>query len=102
MSSACVLLSLALITGYLELAFAEIHGGKKRHFHHRSELVDGRVRHPDGTITPEKEPSIVSMEEDRMREEEKKAFLQCLLLEMGILFHSVFIGALSRSVGPSQ
>ncbi|KAG0126454.1 Zinc/iron permease [Tuber indicum] len=31
----------------------------------------------------------------------KKALLQCLLLEMGILFHSVFIGmALSVTIGP--
>lgn len=34
------------------------------------------------------------------KQNHKKALLQCLLLEMGILFHSVFIGmALSVAVG---
>ena len=75
----------------VELAFAEVHGGNNRHYHHRSELVDGPVRHPDGTLTPEKAPSDNS-EGDQAKEVENKAFMQCLLLEMGILFHSVFIG----------
>jgi len=73
----------------IELAFAEAHGGKNRHFHHRSDLVDGPVREPDGTLPPEKAAS----EEYLDKEVEAKAFMQCLFLEMGILFHSVFIGA---------
>jgi hypothetical protein len=33
-------------------------------------------------------------------QQHKKAVLQCLMLEMGILFHSIFIGmALSVSIG---
>ncbi len=80
----------------VELAFAEVHGGNNRHYHHRSDLVDGPVRHPDGTLTPtaEKAPSETS-EDGKAKEVENKAFMQCLLLEMGILFHSVFIGGQS-------
>ena len=78
----------------VELAFAEVHGGSGRHFHHRSDIVDGPVRHPDGTLTPpkDKEPSVASQDGYQSKEEEAKAFMQCMLLEMGILFHSVFIG----------
>jgi len=77
----------------VELAFAEVHGGNNRHFHHRSDLVDGPVRHADGTLTPPKALSD-SLEDDlaKAKEIESKAFMQCLFLEMGILFHSVFIG----------
>ena len=75
----------------VELAFAEVHGGNNRHYHHRSDLVDGPVRHADGTLTPEKDISD-SGENDQAKEIETKAFMQCFLLEMGILFHSVFIG----------
>jgi hypothetical protein len=66
----------------VELAFAEVHGGKTRHFHHRSELVDGPVRHPDGTLTPEKAPSD-SSEDYQAKELETKAFMQCLLPRNG-------------------
>jgi len=85
----------------VELAFAEVHGGNNRHFHHRSDLVDGPVRHPDGTLTPAKEPSVASQEDYRSKEIESKAFMQCMFLEMGILFHSVFIGASTTRI-PSQ
>ncbi|EFR00509.1 zinc-regulated transporter 1 [Nannizzia gypsea CBS 118893] len=45
----------------------------------------------DGTFTP----IVLSPEQKR-----QKAFMQCILLEIGILFHSVFIGmALSVTVG---
>lgn len=77
----------------VELAFAEVHGGKNRHFHHRSDLVDGPIRRPDGTLPPEMTPSITSKEDLQSKEVESKAFMQCMFLEMGILFHSVFIGA---------
>ena len=41
-------------------------------------------------------PSLLTSEAQK----HKKALMQCLLLEMGILFHSVFIGmALSVAVG---
>ncbi|KAK2875657.1 hypothetical protein FQN49_001515, partial [Arthroderma sp. PD_2] len=49
----------------------------------------------DGRIEDELPPIILSAEQKR-----QKAFMQCVLLEIGILFHSVFIGmALSVSVG---
>lgn len=84
----------------VELAFAEVHGGNNRHFHHRSDLVDGPIRHADGTLTPEKAPED-TLEDDRAKEVESKAFMQCLFLEMGILFHSVFIGGPSLLLHPS-
>ena len=84
----------------VELAFAEVHGGNNRHYHHRSDLVDGPVRHPDGTLTPEKDVSD-SLENEQAKEVETKAFMQCMLLEMGILFHSVFIGGPTCFINPA-
>ncbi|KAH8597222.1 Zinc/iron permease [Bisporella sp. PMI_857] len=51
-------------------------------------------------VTPKVEPKgEISKEEDAVQVK-KKALLQCLLLELGILFHSVFIGiALSVAIG---
>ncbi|KAJ9133685.1 ZIP family zinc transporter [Pleurostoma richardsiae] len=48
-----------------------------------------------------KEPSTPALPHIPNPEEQKRLLLQCLLLEAGILFHSVFIGmALSVATGP--
>ncbi|KAK2766693.1 hypothetical protein FQN54_006006 [Arachnomyces sp. PD_36] len=52
---------------------------------------------PDPPTTIDEKAEIEPLTEEQKH---KKALLQCMLLEMGILFHSVFIGmALSVSVG---
>jgi zinc transporter ZupT len=67
--------------------------------------------HHNNQQRPKKQPRQVSFadspsyhdpEEPDSSANEKRAILQCLLLEAGILFHSVFIGmALSVSSGPA-
>lgn len=55
----------------------------------------GSVAEEEGQHEPVKGVAPLTPEQ-----EHKKALLQCMLLEMGILFHSIFIGmALSVSVG---
>lgn len=52
-----------------------------------------------GRTEPEEEPQTPRVSSP---EEQKRLMLQCLLLEAGILFHSVFIGmAISVSTGPA-
>jgi hypothetical protein len=70
----------------VQLIFAEIHGSEAVH-HHRSELVDGPP-------LAEGNPAIklAAHLEQKAKAEEKGAFLRVALLEMGILFHSIFIG----------
>lgn len=70
----------------VQLVFAEIHGNETVH-QHRSQLVDGPLTH-DGNRTAE----LSEVLERKTKAEEKGAFLRVVLLEMGILFHSVFIG----------
>ncbi|KAI0126774.1 Zinc/iron permease [Xylariales sp. AK1849] len=51
-----------------------------------------------GHVHADSEPPVP---QDRSPEEQKRLMLQCLLLEAGILFHSVFIGmAVSVATGP--
>lgn len=52
---------------------------------------------PDDTTTSHEKLDVQPMTDEQKH---KKALMQCMLLEMGILFHSVFIGmALSVSIG---
>lgn len=54
--------------------------------------------HPHLSLTNPQPPPPSSLSDHQLQQ---KALLQCLLLEAGILFHSIFIGmALSVSVGP--
>jgi solute carrier family 39 (zinc transporter), member 1/2/3 len=49
-----------------------------------------------------KKDSVMSLNEVPTPEEQQRLFVQCLLLEAGILFHSVFIGmAISVATGPT-
>ncbi|KAG8932024.1 hypothetical protein FRC02_001777 [Tulasnella sp. 418] len=63
----------------------------------RPESSSGAV---EAQVPPTKE--VISEDDDetldleRQKERDKKAVLQCMLLEMGILFHSVFIGLALR------
>lgn len=55
---------------------------------------DRKHEHSEGEFDPDAKITLTTEQEHR------KAFLQCVLLEMGILFHSVFIGMnLSVSAG---
>lgn len=69
----------------VQLIFAEIHGSEVHQ--HRSELVDGPPL-GEGNAAAE----LAEAHERKSKVEEKGAFLRVVLLEMGILFHSVFIG----------
>ncbi|PVG01035.1 Zinc/iron permease [Serendipita vermifera] len=89
----------------VQLVFAELHGPENFH-HHRSAIVDGPVMTNDGstTSTPATANPVPEERKDERlalaKAEEDGAFLRVALLEMGILFHSVFIGmALSVSKG---
>jgi hypothetical protein len=65
----------------LELSFEELHPNTNQH-------------KPAPTLTP--------LQHVPSPEEQKRMMLQCILLEAGILFHSVFIGmALSVATGPT-
>ena len=65
----------------------------------RADLLHSRSQAPDTYDTP-KSPQVPS-NPDVEKATERKLLLQCLLLEAGILFHSVFIGiAVSVSTGP--
>jgi hypothetical protein len=81
----------------VQLVFAELHGPENFH-HHRSALVDGPVVTTDGSTssTPATaNPEPIERKNERLalaKAEEEGAFLKVVLLEMGILFHSVFIG----------
>lgn len=59
---------------------------------------DGRVEFGEGAESEQQcDKGVLRLSAEQ---EHRKALLQCMLLEMGILFHSVFIGmALSVSVG---
>ncbi|GAB7358614.1 hypothetical protein MBLNU230_g3844t1 [Neophaeotheca triangularis] len=51
----------------------------------------------------ESDDSLTMFEEKEAEQERKKLLMQCLLLECGILFHSIFIGlALAVAVGKEQ
>ncbi|USW48968.1 Putative zinc/iron permease [Septoria linicola] len=61
---------------------------------------------PSGLSSDERRPSDDSLtifEEKEAEQQRKKLLMQCLLLECGILFHSIFIGlALAVAVGSEQ
>ena len=77
----------------VQLVFAEIHGTDNFH-HHRSEIVDGPTRSPDQTASSPKDKVHVHTTKDTAKNQGD--FLRVALLEMGILFHSVFIGRSPR------
>lgn len=57
---------------------------------------------PLNHLAAKPEPSALSAPQVPNAEEQKRLMLQCMLLEAGILFHSVFIGmALSVATGPT-
>jgi zinc transporter 1/2/3 len=63
---------------------------------HKDNRLPGSSRDSGTTLHGGHEPSLTSAQASH-----RKALLQCMLLEAGILFHSVFIGmALSVSTGP--
>ncbi|KAG8758800.1 hypothetical protein FRC14_007383 [Serendipita sp. 396] len=115
MSGAISMAGLFLVVT-VQLVFAEIHGTDNFH-HHRSDLVDGPSRDTNHNDTlpvatrklvivgePKRDPQMSQSEVQSLSSgsEEEGAFLRVALLEMGILFHSVFIGmALSVSKGSS-
>jgi zinc transporter ZupT len=69
-------------------------GESSEHNHQRPKKQPRQVSFADSPSYHEAEPDTSA--------NEKRAILQCLLLEAGILFHSVFIGmALSVSSGPA-
>ena len=54
------------------------------------------------SLKPSQPTDAIPEPEPRSPEEQKRQMLQCLLLEAGILFHSVFIGmAISVATGPA-
>ena len=62
----------------------------------------GRPQRTSRQVSFAESPSYREAEPDETDANEKRMILQCLLLEAGILFHSVFIGmALSVSTGPA-
>lgn len=69
------------------------------------ELSFEELRPPtDGRPSPPHElsPGLPALPHTQSPEEQKRLLLQCVLLEAGILFHSVFIGmALSVATGPT-
>jgi hypothetical protein len=74
----------------VQLIFAELHGPENFH-HHRSDIVDGPQPVPEDKL--DDKPVIIGMPSGMSRSAEEKAqFLKVILLEMGILFHSIFIG----------
>ncbi|KAG8774638.1 hypothetical protein FRC16_005039, partial [Serendipita sp. 398] len=115
MSGAISMAGLFLVVT-VQLVFAEIHGTDNFH-HHRSDLVDGPSRDTNHNDTlpvatrklvivgePKRDPQMSQSEVQSLSSssEEEGAFLRVALLELGILFHSVFIGmALSVSKGSS-
>ncbi|KAH6651372.1 Zinc/iron permease [Chaetomium tenue] len=57
---------------------------------------------PNPDHQPKPEPRLLPLQHIPTPEEQKRMMLQCVLLEAGILFHSVFIGmALSVATGPT-
>lgn len=49
------------------------------------------------------EDSLDALDEKEIEQQRKKLTMQCMLLECGILFHSIFIGmALAVAVGSEQ
>lgn len=66
----------------------------------------GIVNHPSTTQNTTRRYSINSLavvDEKEAEQQRKKLLMQCLLLECGILFHSIFIGmALAVAVGSEQ
>jgi hypothetical protein len=57
---------------------------------------------PDSGHQHKPEPALPPLQHVPSPEEQKRMMLQCVLLEAGILFHSVFIGmALSVATGPT-
>ncbi|EAQ93858.1 hypothetical protein CHGG_02093 [Chaetomium globosum CBS 148.51] len=57
---------------------------------------------PNPDHQPKPEPELPPLQHIPTPEEQKRMMLQCVLLEAGILFHSVFIGmALSVATGPT-
>lgn len=96
MPGAISMLGLFLVVT-VQLVFAEIHGPENFH-HHRSEIVDGPPRNSEKE--PKQKQGKVHVYTTKDTAKEKGDFLRVALLEMGILFHSVFIGmALSVSKG---
>ncbi|KAK4565573.1 hypothetical protein LTR86_004190 [Recurvomyces mirabilis] len=69
----------------------------------RPSLSNGRQNHPSRSVSFAGSPTFApSPSPLTSTAAEQRAILQCLLLEAGILFHSVFIGmALSVSTGPA-
>ena len=58
--------------------------------------------HPNTTQQHKPAPTLTPLQHVPSPEEQKRMMLQCILLEAGILFHSVFIGmALSVATGPT-
>lgn len=63
--------------------------------------IEDRRRLTNPSAAPKNGPSGHSVPHIPNAEEQKRLLLQCLLLEAGILFHSVFIGmAISVATGP--
>ena len=57
---------------------------------------------PEPSQQRKSEPGLASLQHVPNADEQKRMMLQCVLLEAGILFHSVFIGmALSVATGPT-
>ncbi|KAK3669839.1 hypothetical protein LTR78_010297 [Recurvomyces mirabilis] len=69
----------------------------------RPSIANGRPNHPFRSVSFADSPTFApSPSPLTSTAAEQRAILQCLLLEAGILFHSVFIGmALSVSTGPA-
>lgn len=89
MAGAISMLGLFIVVA-VQLIFAELHGSENFH-HHRSDIVDGPQRSSEPTLNNKK--IDLGMPGGLSRSAEEKAqFLRVILLEMGILFHSIFIG----------
>jgi solute carrier family 39 (zinc transporter), member 1/2/3 len=80
----------------LELTLDELHPGPNHDSHSQLQPLN---RPSSG---PKLEPGLPASLQTPNTEEQKRLLLQCVLLEAGILFHSVFIGmALSVATGPT-
>ncbi|KAK3392872.1 Zinc/iron permease [Podospora didyma] len=79
----------------LELTFEELHSNRQ---------ADPQSEQPLQRSSAPKEPGLglPAMPHTPNPEEQRRLLVQCLLLEAGILFHSIFIGmALSVATGPT-